>query len=188
MRRIARPSLFAVAVAMAVPAGPITAQGGATGLSGDLARDIGVLEQKVVSLAEAMPAERYGWTPMEGVRTVAQVYLHIVANNDFFPTMVGVTPPQGSTITADYKSVVAFEAAGGTKAEIVAKLKDSFAHLKAALGQTPDLDKSVNFFGRPATARRVWLEAITHIHEHRTPDCARAPQRAPGTVHRVCEG
>jgi uncharacterized damage-inducible protein DinB len=166
MRRIATISLFAVAAAMAMPARPLAAQGGSAGLAGDLARDIGVLEQKVVSLAEAMPAEQYGWTPMEGVRTVAQVYLHIAANNYFFPTMVGVTPPQGSAITTDYQSVVAFEAAGGTKAEIVAKLKDSFAHLKAALGQTPDLDKRVTFFGRPATARRVWLEAITHIHEH----------------------
>jgi uncharacterized damage-inducible protein DinB len=166
MRRIATTAFCAVAVAMAMPAGPIAAQGRAAGLAGDLQRDIGVLEQKVVSLAEAMPADKYEWTPMQGVRTVAQVYLHIAANNYFFPTMVGVTPPNGSSITTDYQSAVAFEAAGGTKAEIVAKLKDSFAHLKAALGQSADLDKSVNFFGRPATARRVWLETITHIHEH----------------------
>jgi uncharacterized damage-inducible protein DinB len=166
MRHITTISLVAVAAAMAMPAHPIAAQGGATGLAGDIQRDIGVLEQKVVSLAEAMPADKYEWTPMEGVRTVAQVYLHIAASNYFFPTMVGVTPPKESSITTDYQSTVAFEAAGGTKDEVVAKLKDSFAHLKAALAQTPDLDKSVNFFGRPATARRVWLGAITHIHEH----------------------
>ena len=166
MRPITAHTLFAVAVAMTMPAGPIAAQGGAAGLAGDVQRDIGVLEQKVVSLAEAMPPDKYEWTPMQGVRTVAQVYLHIAANNYFFPTMVGVAPPKESSITSDYQSAVEFEAAGGTKAEIVAKLKDSFAHLKAALAQTPDLDKSVNFYGRPATAERVWLETITHIHEH----------------------
>jgi hypothetical protein len=58
-----------------------------------------------------------------------------------------ITSNPGGRIRApsDYQSAVAFEAAGGTKAEVVAKLKDSFAHLKAAL---------------------AWLGTITHIHEH----------------------
>jgi uncharacterized damage-inducible protein DinB len=155
-----------LAVAVAGLARPLVAQGGAADLRAELLQDIDVLERKVVALAEAMGADRYDWTPMEGVRTVAQVYLHIAGTNYFFPTLVGVAPPSGSGVTASYQSVEAFEAAGGTKQEIVAKLRDSFRHLKAALAQASDLDRSVDFFGRPATVRRVWLEAITHIHEH----------------------
>lgn len=166
MHRIANISLFTLAAAMATPAHPMAAQTDSAGVRGELLQDVAVLERKVVSLAEAMPAEQYGWTPMEGVRTVAQVYLHIAANNYFFPGLVGVTPPPSTSITAQYQSVVAFEAAGGTKEEIVAKLKDSFRHLKAALAQTSDMDRSVNFGRRPATVRMVWLAAITHIHEH----------------------
>jgi hypothetical protein len=145
---------------------PVVAQGRSDDLRAELLQDVDVLEREVVGLAEAMGAGQYSWTPMEGVRTVGQVYLHVAGTNYFFPTLVGVVPPSGSGVTASYQSVEALEAAGGTKEEIVAELRDSFRHLKAALAQTPDLNRSVDFFGRPATARRVWLEAITHIHEH----------------------
>jgi uncharacterized damage-inducible protein DinB len=166
MHRMTTSSLLALGLAVAGPAHPARAQQDSVGLRADLMQDIGVLEQKVVSLAQAMAPEQYDWTPMTGVRTVGQVYLHIAANNYFFPTLVGVTAPPASAVTGDYRSVEAFEAAGGTKEQIVAKLTDSFRHLKAALAQTSDFDRTVNLFGRPATVRRVWLDAITHIHEH----------------------
>jgi uncharacterized damage-inducible protein DinB len=166
MHRMTSSPLLALALAAAAPAQPARAQQDSIALRADLLQDLGVLQRKVVSLAQAMAPEQYGWTPMAGVRTVAQVYLHIAATNYFFPTMVGVAPPPASAVTSDYHSAEAFEAAGGTKEQIVAKLTDSFRHLRAALAQTSDFDRTVNLFGRPATVRQVWLEAITHIHEH----------------------
>ena len=82
------------------------------------------------------------------------------------PTLVGVAAPPSTSITSSYQTAQAFETAGGTKQEIVAKLKDSFSHLKAALEQTSDLDRSVNFGRQPATVRMIFLATITHIHEH----------------------
>lgn len=166
MHRISAVSLFALAAVMALPPRPLAAQGDSTGLRGEMLRDLATLERKVVSLAEAMTAEQYGWTPMEGVRTVGQVYMHIAATNYFFPTLVGVAAPPSTSITSSGQSAEAFETAGGTKDEIVAKLKDSFRHLKTTIEQTSDLDRSVNVDRQRVTVRMVWLATITHIHEH----------------------
>lgn len=144
---------------------PLSTPADSSGLRQDMMKDITVLEQKVVSLAQAMDASQYGWTPMEGVRTVRQVYLHIAVNNYVFPTMTGTQPPEGVKVGGN-ADITAFENADLSKDEVVQELKKSFAHLKAALNQAGDLDRNVSFFGRSASARWVWLEAVTHIHEH----------------------
>lgn len=113
MHHITSMSIVALAAVLAMPARPLAAQGNAAGLRDELLQDVNALERKVVALAEAMPPETYAYTPMEGVRTPAQVYLHIAANNYFIPTMLGVAAPSGNSITRDYQSVEAFEAAGG---------------------------------------------------------------------------
>src|SRR5689334_3268685 len=87
----------------------------------------GVVEQQVVSAAEAMPEEKYGFAPtngeFKGVRTFAEEVKHIgFANHLFFGPLMGEN--------FDPKNIQA-EANGPaelkTKAEIVQYLKDSFA-------------------------------------------------------------
>jgi len=135
-------------------------------LRGDLLRDITLVERKVVALAQAMDEDQYDWSPMEGVRTVRQVYLHVAVNNYVFPTMTGTAAPANLKLGAQFEGVPAYENAQLSKAEVLQQLQTSFQHLKDALGEAGDLDRTVSFFGRPATARRVWLEATFHIHEH----------------------
>jgi DinB superfamily len=87
----------------------------------------GIVEQEVVSAAEAMPEEKYSFAPtngeFKGVRTFAEEVKHIAfANHLFFGPLMGET--------IDAKSIE--ENANGpanlkTKAEIVQYLKDSFA-------------------------------------------------------------
>lgn len=87
----------------------------------------GVVEQEVVSAAEAMPEEKYSFAPtngeFKGVRTFAEQVKHIgYANHLFFGPLMGET--------IDAKSIE--QNANGpaelkTKAEIVQYLKDSFA-------------------------------------------------------------
>lgn len=48
---------------------------------------------KILQLAEAMPAEKYDWTPQEGVRSFAGVLQHIISANYFFATKLGVSLP-----------------------------------------------------------------------------------------------
>src|SRR4051794_40276276 len=38
-------------------------------------------EDKLISLAEAMPAEKYAWRPAPGVRTMGEVFNHVAAAN-----------------------------------------------------------------------------------------------------------
>jgi DinB superfamily len=87
----------------------------------------GIVEQEVISAAEAMPEEKYSFAPtngeFKGVRTFAEEVKHIgFANHLFFGPLMGET--------IDAKSIE--ENANGpaalkTKAEIVQYLKDSFA-------------------------------------------------------------
>jgi hypothetical protein len=87
----------------------------------------GVVEQEVVSAAEAMPEDKYSFAPtngeFKGVRTFAEQVKHVgFANHLYFGPLMGET--------IDAKSLE--ENPNGpavlkTKAEIVQYLKDSFA-------------------------------------------------------------
>ena len=66
-----------------------------TGFRGDFLKQLAEVEQKVVDLAGAMPAEKYSWRPMEGVRTVSEVYMHIAGSNYLLPSFAGIKQPEG---------------------------------------------------------------------------------------------
>jgi len=53
------------------------------------------VQQEVVSLAEAMPQDKYSWRPAEGVRSVSEVYLHLAAANFGLTAIAGVPPSPG---------------------------------------------------------------------------------------------
>ena len=145
----------AQAVAAAAPVPAIQAVRGAVNFA------IGQAEKELVSLAEAMPAEKYSWRPGEGVRSVGEVYMHVASANYFFPTFWEVKPPAG----VDPRGL---EKMGGDKAKVVAALKDSFAHLRHAIDGLGDADlgKPVTFFGHPVTVAGVVMVAVSHAHEH----------------------
>ena len=44
------------------------------------------METKFTELAGAMDADMYDWRPMDGVRTVSEVFMLIVAENYFVPS------------------------------------------------------------------------------------------------------
>src|SRR5438445_1429235 len=93
-------SLVLLAAAAAAP--PLRAQGGATPpqqpptVSSVLNTLYGVVEQQVVSAAEAMPEDKYSFAPtngeFKGVRTFAEEVKHIgFANHLFFGPLMGET-------------------------------------------------------------------------------------------------
>jgi uncharacterized damage-inducible protein DinB len=126
----------------------------------------GIVEQEVVSAAEAMPEDKYSFAPtngeFKGVRTFAEEVKHIAyANHIFFGPLVGET--------IDAKSVE--ENANGpanlkTKAEIVQYLKESFALGHRALSgitaenQTAPLAKPVF----PFLSTRLGIATIGTFH------------------------
>jgi uncharacterized damage-inducible protein DinB len=141
------------------PAGPAASP--AAGFLADYAAEVDAVGKKLVDLAQAEPAEKYGWRPSPGVRSIGEVYMHVVGGNSTIPSFLGAKRMDG--ITRDSEKQVT------DKAKIVELLQKSIANAKAA-GQTvtdADLDKKVKTFGgREMTQRQVLMLIITHMHEH----------------------
>jgi uncharacterized damage-inducible protein DinB len=123
----------------------------------ELVANLADTEKKIVSLAEAMPAEKYSWRPMEGVRSVGEVYMHIAGANYMIPAALGAKAPAG--ISRDMEKTVT------DKAKIIEQLKQSFAHVRQAIESSTD-NKATKLFGRDNTHGGVKLLIITHLHEH----------------------
>ena len=83
--------MLAWAFITVVAAGPARAQGSASDLRAGYLADFDTMQTKFQELAGAMDADTYGWGPMEGVRTVSEVFMLIVAENYFVPSAWGAT-------------------------------------------------------------------------------------------------
>ncbi|HEY0782076.1 MAG TPA: DinB family protein [Thermoanaerobaculia bacterium] len=160
---LAAAPLVHAADAKAAPAkaaAAVKASGAATERA-DVLRSLGDAKEKLISLAEATPAEKFAWRPAEGVRSVGEVYLHVAQANFGLPTLWGGKPAEG----VDVKNL---EKEGGDKAKTVDLLKRSFDHAQSAIDAVPeaDLGKEVNLFGRQTTVNGVVVLLASHAHEH----------------------
>jgi uncharacterized damage-inducible protein DinB len=132
-----------------------------SGAHAEFLEEIAFYEQRYTCLAEAVPSEKYSWRPGEGVRSIGEVYTHIVAANYGVARALGTAPPAGF----DFKSVTAISS---DKAKTVQALKDSFAHLRGAILalSDADLDKPQKMFGRQTTQRGAFFMITGHFGEH----------------------
>ena len=118
--------------------------------------------RKFVALSEAMPAESYSWSPMEGVMTVARVYRHVARYNYMYPHLkLGIDPPKG----VDYQSL---EEGGADKDEVVSLLAASMDHVRTVVDGMSDADLTapVELYGRQVASWAVLLQLVTHMNEH----------------------
>ncbi|HEV3077883.1 MAG TPA: DinB family protein [Thermoanaerobaculia bacterium] len=124
-------------------------------------RQIVAAQEKLVALAEAMPADKYGWRPGEGVRSVGEVFMHVASANFYLPTFWGAKIPAG----VDPRNL---EKEGADKAKTVAALKQSFDFVHQAITALPDsdLNKPIKIFGRDAIVAEAMLGIASHDHEH----------------------
>ena len=131
-----------------------------SGFRADFVNQLDDLQKKVIDLARTMPQDKFTWRPMEGVRSVSEVYMHIAGSNFSLPSMVGIKAPEG--YTRDMEKTVT------DKKKVIAVLKQSFDHLRKAMIDTPDkeLDKPATFFGTKTTVRDVFFRMALHLHEH----------------------
>jgi uncharacterized damage-inducible protein DinB len=130
------------------------------GLRGDVIKELDAVEKKFVGLAQAMPQEKYTWRPAEKVRSVSEVFVHIAGANFMIPAAIGIKPPAG--LTRDMEKTIT------DKTQVVAKIQESFAHLRKGVMDTPDsdLDKPIKLFGRDSTVRGALFIMSNHLHEH----------------------
>lgn len=167
MRHLVR-SLAFCALLVGLPAVPAHAQA-ANSLVADLLADIAQVEEKLTSLGRAIPAERWGWRPGDGVRSVGEVYLHVAADNYLLPIGLGTPAPATTGIRGDdYSTVQAYEGRGLAKDAALAEMERSFAHLRAAFEGVAagSMAESVSMFGMDFTRQSFLILTTTHLHEH----------------------
>ena len=173
MRPTVRLTLAAALIAAAAP--PVLAQqpaapaAGASTITADLLMDVEDLERKMLALARAIPADKYGYRPGAGVRSVGEVLLHVAADNYLLPAALGHAADPATGIKGDdFKTAQAFERRQLNRDSTLAELQRSFAHLKTGLASTSAarLAQPVSMFGQPSTVQRMWVLTTTHLHEH----------------------
>jgi uncharacterized damage-inducible protein DinB len=135
--------------------------------------EIGIIERELVAAAEAMPEDKYNFTPeslnlqgsdYKGVRTFAAEVKHVAtANYMFWGPITGDAMPAGITDAegpANLKS----------KAEIVKFLKDSFAlgHKAAGMITAENVLGTVKVpvFQNPVSRLFVGTFAVQHANDH----------------------
>jgi len=134
---------------------------GVAGYRSEVLAEVMIQEDKFTRLAEAIPADKYTWRPAADVRSLAEVFLHVSAANYNLYKLVGTPPPVGFSANGFDKSTT-------DKTKVIATLKDSFTHAKAAIKAMPDadLDKNMDWFGGKNTERGILLFIVRHAAEH----------------------
>jgi uncharacterized damage-inducible protein DinB len=157
-------SLPLAAAALCLASGALAGQaGGATppSFKAEILGQFGSSMEKFIALAKAMPADKYSWSPGQGVMSVARVYGHVARYNYYYPaSAMGIAAP--TTIGLDSLEQMT------KKAEIVALLEASNAHVRAAVSKLSDeqLAKSTTLYGRTVPQWAVLLQLVAHMNEH----------------------
>lgn len=131
--------VFAAALAVAVlPARAIRAQDvfdakSAGHVRHEFVSDMDTLHVKIVALAKAIPADKYGWRPAPGVRSVSEALMHVAGEWYFWaPSSMAGKPP------ADFgdpkTKLPALEKSVTTKDAVIAELEKSWAHCSTQIG------------------------------------------------------
>ena len=129
-----------------------------------------IVEKEIISAVDAMPADKFGFAPTDGefkgVRTFGQMVKHFSATNHILAAAaLGEEPPVDAGDELGPESV-------RTKAEILAYLKGSFAHLDKAveaIGQTniPVNASPISPLKRGEVTRIALItETLLHAYDH----------------------
>jgi DinB superfamily len=129
-----------------------------------------IAQKLIVSAAEAMPADKYGFAPTDGefkgVRTFGQMVKHLSATNYILAAAaVGKEPP------ADAGDEVGPEGVR-TKTEILDYLKGSFAYLDKAIESIGQTNASLNpspispLKKGEVTRSALVVESLIHAADH----------------------
>ncbi|MEP6688975.1 MAG: DinB family protein [Gemmatimonadales bacterium] len=95
--------------------------------------------RNLVAAAEVMPEDKYGYKPTPAQMSFGDVVGHLIQGNDFLCSKIsGAAAPKRAEL-----------AKGATKAQLVARLRETFDFCQSTLAKVEDskLDTKVDFFG-----------------------------------------
>jgi hypothetical protein len=126
------------------------------------------MQQEVIGLADAMPAEKYNFAPTSGaftgVRTFAEQVKHVAcANFGFFNEIEGVAPPPDCEKGGPDPNTMK------TKAELMKYLRDSYDYSNKVIAKlTPQsmLDHVEGRYAGPNTKIGMVMAAVWHATDH----------------------
>ena len=115
----------------------------------------------LVSLAEAIPADKYSWRPGPGVRSVSELLMHIAQSNYYLLSVTGPKMPPELESNDVEKRIV-------SKADVLSYLRGSLDAVKTARAQLKfgDLQRKVKIAGETVTVDGMYLRIICHDNEH----------------------
>ena len=131
----------------APPANPITAV---------FTTRIGALERNVAQAFDSIPATMFGYRPTPAQLTIGYIAQHVASDNYFFCNNYGAMK---ATVDARDTTTPDSEKATWPKAELVAKMRASFAFCQSAIAQLSDASLaeqiSITFNGNTRTSTRA---------------------------------
>ncbi len=116
---------------------------------------------KLVSLADAIPEDKYDWRPMDGVNSVREILVHVTETNYSLAERLGAKTPPGIDRGNMGPSMK-------TKAQAIAATKEGIGFIRKVLTEIPveELLPEVNVFGSNLPKLRVAMLPVDHAHEH----------------------
>lgn len=148
------------------------------GFRGEYLWEYDIAEKQLLALAEAFPAERYGWRPAETARSVSEVLVHVGAGGHFLLALLGVKAEpdlygklEGEGVAKAMAMVArneSLEKSVTDKAEVLALLRKSLNAMRTAFTEASDaeLERPDVSLGESSTVRRLYMRAECHLHEH----------------------
>jgi uncharacterized damage-inducible protein DinB len=117
--------------------------------------------RQVLALAEATPADKYGWRPTPGVRSFSEVYMHIATANFYLLSRTGPKLPPGMSQDMETKIT--------DKAEVIDWLTRSFEAVKVERPkvQHADFGKTIKINAKySGPVDGLYMRIIVHANEH----------------------
>jgi len=136
----------------------------------ELANAFRTVRKNTIQIAEDIPEDKYDFTPSPGSRSVKQTLAHIATLTTFPMMLHGERVPIEQIDFAEYlKKVAAEEAKLQTKAQIVAKLKESgetFAKMLEGLSDEKFFAEPITFRPGATPPSRTRFDLLLAAKEH----------------------
>jgi uncharacterized damage-inducible protein DinB len=124
-------------------------------------QDLEAMNQKFVTLAQAIPADKFTWRPADGTRSIAAVFLHVAGERYGILGLMGVAPPPG----LDLKNL---EASTTDKAQVIDQLNKSWEFTRTTINTMTNAEfaKPQPKLGPEANSGDVVYILVADAHEH----------------------
>ena len=123
--------------------------------------DMQMVQKKFVSLANALPADKFNWRPSPDSRSFAEVFLHVAGERYQILGMMGAAAPAGFNPKT-------FEKSTTDKSQIVDELNKSSEFTQKIIGgmSNAEFAKLLPKLGPQANAGDVVYILVADAHEH----------------------